>query len=86
MHRWPLQELLYTRSCSIVFSFAGPGEYESSAFMGKAKMGMICSKDGRFKPVKSLVPGPGAYAVSQCVHVCALYFYDSLYVDLYIIL
>jgi hypothetical protein len=65
-------ELLYTCSCSIVFSFAGPGEYESPAFMGKAKMGMICSKDGRFKPVKSLVPGPGAYAVSERdVCVCA---------------
>ena len=47
--------------------FAGPGEYESPAFMGKAKTGMICSKDGRFKPIKSLVPGPGAYAVSVCV-------------------
>ena len=52
--------------------FAGPGEYESPAFLGKAKTGMICSKDGRFKPVKSLVPGPGTYAVSEymCVCVC----------------
>ena len=54
-------------------SFAGPGEYESPAFLGKAKMGMICSKDGRFKPVKSLVPGPGAYAVSACVVCVCVY-------------
>lgn len=53
-----------------MISFAGPGEYESPAFLGKSKMGMICSKDGRFKPVKSLVPGPGAYAVSVCVCMC----------------
>ena len=28
---------------------------------------MICSKGERFKPIKSKVPGPGAYEVSVCV-------------------
>ena len=38
-------------------------------FVGKAKTGMICSKEGRFKPIKSQVPGPGAYEVCVCVCV-----------------
>ena len=53
---------------SIMTLTIGPGEYESSAFMGKSKVGLICSKGERFKPFKSQVPGPGTYEVCMCMH------------------
>ena len=42
----------------------GPGEYECKDTLGKSKPGLLCHRDGRFKPIDSRVPGPGAYTVS----------------------
>lgn len=56
--------------CLLLPFTVGPGEYESPVFMGKSEIGLICSKGERFKPIKSQVPGPGAYQVCTCMYTC----------------
>lgn len=47
----------------MVFLTTGPGEYERGSQLGKGKQGLLCSRDERFRDVKSTVPGPGSYEV-----------------------
>ncbi len=45
----------------------GPGEYDPDepSVLGKGKLGLLCSRDTRLKPINSTVPGPGTYQVRQ---------------------
>ena len=47
----------------------GPGEYECGNALGRGKLGLLCQRDDRFKPVDNRVPGPGAYTVRKLLSV-----------------